>query len=266
MTFDARSIEWTFAAFRWWLENFGGFAEFAHTSLVTPTPEDFPVTDTNQEHELAEDYFEFVKEHARAPAWRFALEAVPSLDVGEILKGMPHGLTSQPVETEPPPEIDDGGDLVIPYDPKQLADPQGLVATFARGVSHYLFNSGSEDLPDPHVNRECYIDIGAVFLGFGVFLANTAFRSQQLESGVMIGWSYQRQGALSQADVSFALAVFASLLEFPDRDVLEHLNAGPRDLVKASLRELRRRGLGDLERLRTIASTRGAGPYRTAPR
>lgn len=254
--------EWIHQAARWWIESFGGFEALRASTLLVPTEECFPVDTELEGHALAEDFFSFVLEHAGLSEWPLVLvpeEEWP--DVGAILRGMPHHMTSAPVSHTKSAPIAEGDPLPIPYHPRLIAEPIGLVATMARGVSHYLLYEAPTELPGEADDREYFVDLGAVLLGFGVFLANAAFRFEQREEGVMIGWGYSRSGALSELDLSYTLALYAELLELPEREVLRHLRPNPKGFVKDARKHLARHHARDLERLRAIPSgTRG--PYR----
>jgi hypothetical protein len=52
-------------------------------------------------------------------------------------------------------------------------------------------------------------DLLTVFLGFGVFTANSAFRFEQHRDNRSQGWSAQRLGYLSEAQLGCALTRFA---------------------------------------------------------
>jgi hypothetical protein len=52
-------------------------------------------------------------------------------------------------------------------------------------------------------------DLLTVFLGFGVFTANAAFRFEQHQDGRSQGWSARRLGYLSEEQFGYALARFA---------------------------------------------------------
>lgn len=52
------------------------------------------------------------------------------------------------------------------------------------------------------------IDLTAVYLGFGVFLANSRFDFSVLRDGQMEGWRMSHSGYLPEADLIFALALF----------------------------------------------------------
>ena len=257
---DDDTVDWLFDASARWLDTFGVADFLGSTELVTPTEDDFPVDLSLDGEDLAEDYFAFVLEHARLTEWPLELEADETPRVAEILRGMPHHLTEAPRSTDhraPPSD----GRLVIPYSLSQLEDPVALVATMARGVSHYHILASENVPPHDDDERELLVDVGAVFLGFGVFLANAAFRFEQHESGAMVGWGFSRQGALSELDLSYTLAIFSSLLEIPERDVRPHLKPNPRGFFTSAMRHLQKTRARDLDALRSIGVTTTA-PYR----
>lgn len=261
MTPDDETIEWIFDMAKWWLQSFGGFQQFAGaTSIVRPIEEDFPIDLGLEGHELVEDYFEFAREHARLADWPFLMVDRTEPNVADALRGMPHHMTSAAQPTAEPAKIAEGDPLTIPYEISLLDDTEALVAAMARGMSHYLLYDAPTELPVEPDEREYVVDLGAVFLGFGVFLANSAFRFKQTEAGTMVGWGYSRRGALSVLDLSYTLALVATLLDVPDADVVPHLSANPKGFFRSGRRQLKMRR-SDLERLRAISTAPG-GPYR----
>jgi hypothetical protein len=262
VTPDQETVDWIFEASRWWLQSFGGFAQFENQSaIVLPTPDDFPVDADLSGHELAEDYFEFATEHAGLSEWPFELIDESTPNVADALRGMPHHMTSAPQAETEPVLIAEGDPLAIPYDLTQLKDPVDLVATMARGMSHYLLYHAPTEFPADPDDRAYFVDLGAVFLGFGVFLANSAFRFEQTESGMMIGWGFARRGALSQLDVTYVLALTATLLDASDREVRRHLAPNPSGFFKSARKHIAKKRRTDLDRLRRVPSLAN-GPYR----
>ena len=253
---------WLFDAVAWWLTTLGGAARYRDTAtVVTPTLDDFPVDPELEGEELAEDYFAFVLEHARLrDEWDFEPEAEFTPNVADALRGMPHAMTEAPTRSGDEDWLPAGDPLPIPYDPSALERPALLVATFARGIAHYLAQS-DPDLPTGEAHRERLVDLGAVVLGFGIFLANTAFEFQQTSSGGMTGWGYDHRGALGQVEVAYALAIVATLLDFPDREVRAHLGPNPKAFYAAARKDLDRHRGTDLAVLRAAPSS-GHGPYR----
>jgi hypothetical protein len=96
----------------------------------------------------------------------------------------------------------------ISINESQLKDPMGLVATLAHEIGHIiLLRPGLVDRADPHM--EPLNDLLTVFLGFGVFTANAAFRFEQHSDSTSQGWSAQRAGYLSEEQFGYSLARFA---------------------------------------------------------
>lgn len=168
------TIRWIIESSEWWIGEFGGFESFRQASLVRPVEDDFPVDLDLQGHDLVEDYFAFVVEHTGTREWPFKLVREDTVNVAaEVLKGIPHHETEAPSsfgEEEPQPILP-GQPLTIPYDLAQLEDPVGLVATMAKGVSHYLLHRARQPPPGFDDDRELYVELGATYLGFGVFSA-----------------------------------------------------------------------------------------------
>ena len=101
---------------------------------------------------------------------------------------------------------------------------------------------------------EFLTDLTAIYLGFGVFLANARFEFEAIHDGPMQGWRMGHSGYLPEADLIFALAMFIRAKE---------LDAAPAcECLKPHLAKILRRAVGDLNddgaefrRLRAIVST-----------
>jgi hypothetical protein len=90
----------------------------------------------------------------------------------------------------------------------QLKDPLSLVATMAHELGHVILLGGglmSPKTPD----HEPMTDLLTVFLGLGIFTANSAGRFKQFQDERRIGWSMQRLGYLPEEVFGYALARFA---------------------------------------------------------
>jgi hypothetical protein len=100
----------------------------------------------------------------------------------------------------------EGNTPVIRYDPELLRNPDDLVATFAHELAHLLVHSlgtppGGEQL------EEHATDCTAVYLGFGVFLANAARHFEQFNDLGMHGWRSRASGYLSERALVTATAI-----------------------------------------------------------
>ena len=96
----------------------------------------------------------------------------------------------------------------ISINEKQLKDPMALVAVLAHELGHILLlRPGLVPRDDP--DMEPITDLLTVFLGFGIFTANSAFRFKQYTTDRSQGWSAGRLGYLSEELFGYALARFA---------------------------------------------------------
>lgn len=100
-----------------------------------------------------------------------------------------------------------GNTPVIHYDPDLLNSPAALVATFAHELAHLVIHSIGLP-PGGEALEEHATDCMAVYLGFGVFLANGARNFGQFSDGAIHGWSSQTSGYLSENALVTALAIF----------------------------------------------------------
>jgi hypothetical protein len=140
---------------------------------------------------------------------------------------------------------------VITYRTDMLDDPMGLVATFAHELAHYRLSTVTELPPGGREAIEPATDLASVFMGFGLFLANSAFNFDQFQDISTQGWSYSKQGYLGEADLAYALAIFTLLTDTSPKKVRRHLDLNPRSDYKSALKDLKRRR-DEIEQLRRL--------------
>jgi hypothetical protein len=99
----------------------------------------------------------------------------------------------------------------IRYNPKHLANPESLIATFAHELSHYLMSNAKSDPPGGWDIHELTTDLTAVYLGFGIFMSNSAWNFEGHSSYDQQGWQYERQGYLTERGLVTAIAIWESL-------------------------------------------------------
>jgi len=194
--------------YKWLFRNFGAEEFHENTILVLPTREHFPQSVSSQES-AAIATFESVKKHAGMEEWECELKKQEE----NIDPVVAETLVVQNAPQDPQGTFSVGLDdkVVITYDPSIVTNPTNLVATFAHELAHYLTATSEEPPPGGWDNWEFVTDIAAVFMGFGIFLANSAFTFNQYHSDSMQGWQTQRSGYLSEAEYAYALAIFAGL-------------------------------------------------------
>jgi len=199
---DASRRDWQFEAFSWLLRHTGGYQKFFETELVLPTEEFFPDRGMKG-HAGVAALFRRVREHAGMEDWPCTVE----------------------VASEEPRAAGDDADRiqVITYQRGPL-DPIKLVAHFAREMARYLIGTFDEPAPGGEAARESAVELAAVFMGFGLFMANSA------ASHV----NYQ----LSEGELTHALALFCLLGKKPPDSADAHLNPHLRKYVRLAARDL----------------------------
>jgi len=123
--------------------------------------------------------------------------------------------------------------MVIAVKDSQLKDPLALVATLAHELGHAIL-LGKKLVNRDEADMEPLTDLVTVFLGMGVFTANTAARFQQHDDGRKQGWSMQRLGYLPEEVYGYALAKFASERREDRPAWVKHLGTNVRAYYKRS--------------------------------
>jgi hypothetical protein len=196
---DARR-EWQFEAFAWLLRNGGGYPRFEGTVLVLPVPEHFPDGGMSG-HAAATALFRHVRDHAGMADWPCTVEPATRARRPPAPAGVP----------------------VIRYEPVDEA-PLSLVPCFARALAAFFVETFEDPPPGGGALFEPATDLAAVFMGFGVFLANSAFESARYD--------------LNEGELVHALAIFCLLRKMDVASVEPHLNAHLRKYLRLAARDL----------------------------
>lgn len=102
----------------------------------------------------------------------------------------------------------DGGKYRVWLELGGLEDPLGLVATMAHELGHvHLLGHGR--IADDTEDHEPLTDLLTVFMGLGIFTANSVIREQSWQDGQYSGWKMSRQGYLGMREFGYAFARFA---------------------------------------------------------
>ncbi|MDB5704490.1 MAG: hypothetical protein JWN66_1606 [Sphingomonas bacterium] len=233
---DAEEFEWLLAGFAWLMREFGGVERIEVTPLVLPTLAFFPPSKL-EGHDRALELFGQVKALCGMADWQCDL--LPGAAERERQIVTAHALrhhSSPPLGTFG----HDNGRYYITYNPSTLAQPPSLVATFAHELSHYLLHTAETSPPGGRELREHATDLGAVFMGFGTFLANSAKSFRQFQNFGEQGWEMRGQGYLSENALVTALALFVLLsgtdAAAAERDLKDYL----RKPFRAALAVIRR--------------------------
>ncbi len=212
---DAARREWQFDVFAWLLRNSGGYPKFLETTLVLPVEDHFPDRGMSG-HAGVSALFRRVRDHAGMADWPCAVEPVPR----------------EPRTT--PPSAD--RIPVFTYQPDRV-EPASLVATFSHELARYLVETFDEPAPGGASLHEPAIELSTVFMGFGLFMANSA----------LDGVSYE----LNEGEFVHALAMFCLLRKLPPESVAQHLNPHLRKYLRLAARDLAQHEKG-FQRLRSV--------------
>jgi hypothetical protein len=206
---DAEELEWQLATFKWLSAEFGDPGD---NELVLPTPAWFPPS-RRTGHGRVEELFAAVKRAAGMADWPCQLEAGAGerpAYLGNALL-LRHEGAPAPCGTFTLQGAEGETKVVITYNPDLAHDTTAMVATFAHELGHYLMSTAASPPPGGWDLHELHTDIAAVYLGFGIFLANSARSFSQYQSAGEMGWSSRTQGYLSEHALVTALAIFQRL-------------------------------------------------------
>lgn len=197
-------FDWICSCCKWFADHFGGIDWLSRRPLVQSNVHFFPNSSATG-IAWAEEIFDRVALHAGMADWPCDLVpydgARPThVGVGIALR---HISEAEPAGTF---SFEDGR-YKISYDVALLDRPHELVATFAHELAHYLLHSAPDLPPGGQALEEHATDLGAVFLGFGAFMANSARSFEQFQTAEDQGWQSRQQGYLSELALTTAYAL-----------------------------------------------------------
>lgn len=210
---DASRRSWQFDTFAWLLRHGGGYRKFLDTTLVLPNEDHFPERGM-QGHAGVAALFRQVRDHAGMADWPCTVEPEPSQPASSSSERVP----------------------VITYRPGELA-PVPMVATFARELAGYLIDTFDEPPPGGAQLRAPAVEVATVFMGFGLFLANSAAGGVRYE--------------LNEGELVHALAIFCQLRHIEPESVDRHLNPHLRKYLRLATLDLSQHQK-ELDRLRSM--------------
>ncbi len=206
--------DWQLAAFKW-LDETVGVGE-PRQPLVTPTTDFFPESTAKGPARAAELLAQVQAAAAMDHAdWPVTLEMQD--------KDPPHhapvayGL-SIVHENHPPAgtfRIENLGEenwrAVVTLSTAQLANELSAIATLAHELSHYLLSCFDRASPGGEACHELLTDMTAVYLGFGIFLGNTAGSGGHFTDEFGVWTRPPGQGYLSERALMTALTIQETL-------------------------------------------------------
>ena len=231
-------MHWQHETYKWLAQNFPKHIDADYIPLVTPSRECFPDVGNTMEERVSQLFLN-VRRLAGMEAWPCVLEAQqedPNIHIAPtlLIKNAPQG----PSGTF---RIDEQNRVIISFNVKLIDDAWAMVATFAHELAHYLTCTAKEPPPGGWENWEFATDLAAVYLGFGLFLANTSFSFQQFvdyQSNTQ-GWRTKNQGYLSENELLHALAIFILLHNEDEHKPLKYLKDSLKGRYKKVLKYIK---------------------------
>ncbi len=191
-----REYEWLLACFAW-LQTVLDDREIT-PALVLPDHPDIVAATTAQE------LFDTVRDLMGMAEWPCRLEKVAvDVETDEL------GFETTRMNACGTFSIE-GGEAVIRYSDAMLRNPEGLTATLAHELCHYLLANAGDPPGGPEL-MEHSTDCAAAYLGFGVFLANNARTYMAWSDGLASMHQTATNGYLSEAALTTATVLFAEL-------------------------------------------------------
>ena len=236
---DESSINWMFDTFAWALRNFDAEVFFNETILVTPCNDHFPGRQSSAEG-MANLIFDRVMVYAGMKHWPYRL--VDGSTIEEISPVRPQ--IEGPIRGEAgiaPTSVDESQKMVIPYHQGQLKDPEVVIANFAHNLAHYLGTAAGVAPPGGEENWPHVTELLAVFMGFGLMMANSANTAKIRSCSSCSGPAIERENYLSEYDITYALAIFCCLKAIPTSKVAKNLKSSLRPFFKKAMKDVNRR-------------------------
>lgn len=243
---SAEEWEWQLAAFKWLDETLGEGGP--RQPLVTPTVDYFPPSSATGAARAAELLDQVQRAAAMDPSdWPVRLvfagddrpHHVPVAEgIALSRPGKGIGGTFQ-IEAA----TGSAWQAVITLSPIQLEKEMAAIATLAHEMSHYLLATAERPSPGGEDCHELLTDLTAVYLGFGIFLGNSArFSAIVADDGgqwLQSGW----QGYLSERALMTALTIQETLVARDPLAACAWLKPHLADDVKLAARYMARRDL-----------------------
>lgn len=250
--FDEYTTQWMWESYAWALKHFNSEQFFTRTTLITPSKAHFP-DQADTPAELAQCILGRVKKYAGMENWPTQL--IVRYDDSQPLLPSPNIMPQGTLRDNQSPILIEGqgGALPVYYQPAQTPDPNILIATLAQSLASPLVHLAAELPPGGRENIGPATDLVAIFMGFGIFMSNTAFNYSIGGCGSCKPRGVQMLGDLTEEQMAYALALFCALKEIPKSEALPHLKSTLRPFFKRALKEVSSRK-EDLENLKQITT------------
>jgi hypothetical protein len=241
---DKESIAWMLDVFDWASASFNMQQLNEQTPLIYPNNDYFPGQENSIEG-MAALIFSQVKTYA-------GIESLPCELQNE--NGISHTATTDAGQAE----LATAGEnqkWVFTYHSHTLNNPEVLIASFAHQIAFHVIASAPNPPPGGKENWPHAAELLAVFMGFGVIMANTANTQKIRSCSSCSGPAVERESFLSQYDMTYALAIFSVLKNIPVKEVTFHLKKALRSFYKKAHKEILSNTFSSGDKLESLQAT-----------
>lgn len=249
---DEESVQWLFNLYEWALKNFDAKIFFEYTPLVLPSNQYFP-GEANSKDGMAQLIFDQVREYAALRHWPCRISTdqsctmqTPQLKISGSLRM---------INGKEPEFVLEEDRLFIYYDPRQVGNPEAIIAAFAHSLAHHLSTMGNEFPQNMQENWPQITEVLAVFMGFGVMFANSAFVYRNVTCGSCQPTTVNRSAYLSQYDITYALAIFCVLKEIKVSVAARNIKKSLRPFFKKAYKDVTQRD-NELKKLQAYKTSK----------
>ena len=232
------SINWMFDTYAWALEQFDADYFYHDSVLVLPTNEFFPGR-ADSHAAMAELIFRQVASYTGIAHWPVKVVAEQACQISQNTQFSIEGPLRQK-DAGSDIEVASQHWLEIPYNPNQVSNPEGMIASFAHIIAFYLGQLAKQPPPGgaeywPHTT-----ELLAIFNGFGLMFANSAYTFKG-GCGSCYNPLADRDAYLTERQSTYALAIFAVLKNIPVKLVQKHLKGHLRGFYARSVKDINKR-------------------------
>jgi len=228
------SALWIIDCYRWALDNFDSDEFYKRAALIQPDNQFFP-GDVSSVEEKAQNIFKHSLKYAGLEHWPIQLRHTNLQNQQRL---MPFGLEKieRNSQSQALTEIINAPHTIdISYNRQLTLKPEDLASHFSHMFAMHLLKEASQPPPGGIEYAVEASEVLAVFMGFGVLFANSAYTFRG-GCGSCYNASANRQASLSENEILFALAVFCHLKKIDTK----RANPGLKKHLKSSFTIARR--------------------------
>lgn len=237
---DQASANWICDTFNWALKHFDGKEFYERSKLVQPNNQFFPGK-VDSVHALANNIFKHTLTYAGLEHWPFELQAP------EQFQGLPppqlslettqQSIGRNSISNNGLPALKTEQPLYVSYKPQQTGKPEDLSSTYAHLLAQHVAIQMRLAPPGGPDYFAAGTEILAIFMGFGVMFANSAF-TYRGGCGSCYNAQANRQATLSEDEAVFALTLYCHHKKIPYKEATQSLKKHLRSSYKRAEKQI----------------------------